>query len=130
MKFYWDSSALIQTTLDASLRDRLKREGGFTRTHTLTEVFSALTAKLQIRMDAMAAQKVVKDISHDIEFVDLSASEIIEGLAHAQARGVRGGRVHDYVHALAAAKSGAAALLTLDKNDFDKLVPGLSIEQV
>ena len=44
--------------------------------------------------------------------------------------GVRGGRVHDYMHALAASKSGADALLTTDRNDFNGLVPDLAVEQV
>ncbi len=130
MKTYWDSSALIQTTLDDDLHARLIREGGFTRTHTLTETFSALTGKAHLRMDANAAARTIKEIAGHLEFVELSAREIQEGLAQAQKRGVRGGRVHDYVHALAAAKAGASALLTLDENDFDALVPGLAIEQV
>jgi predicted nucleic acid-binding protein len=130
MKAYWDSSALIQTTLDDDLHVRLIREGGFTRTHTLTETFSALTGKAHLRMDANAAARTIKEIAGHLEFVELSARENQDGLAQAQKRGVRGGRVHDYVHALAAAKAGASALLTLDENDFDSLVPGLAIEQV
>jgi predicted nucleic acid-binding protein len=130
MKAYWDSSALVQSTLDDDLHVRLKQERGFTRTHTLTEAFSALTGKAHFRMDANAAEKTIREMALHLDFVDLSASEIINGLTQAQERGVRGGRVHDYVHALAAAKSGAKTLLTLDRNDFEKLVPGLSVEQV
>jgi predicted nucleic acid-binding protein len=130
MKAYWDSSALIQTTLEDDLHHRLKKEGGLTRTHTLTETFSALTGKANIRMEANAAAKAIKEIAGHLEFKDLSAAEILDGLAQAQERGVRGGRIHDYIHALAASKSGASALLTLDRNDFDQLVPGLKIEQV
>lgn len=55
---------------------------------------------------------------------------MIAGLSKARQRGVRGGRVHDYLHALAAVKSGANELLTLDRNDFDLLAPGLLVEQV
>jgi predicted nucleic acid-binding protein len=129
MKSYWDSSALVQTTLDDDLHDRLKQEGGLTRAHSLTEIFSALTGKAYIRMEAKAAHKTIKEMSRHLEFVELSPAEIIDGLAKAQERGVRGGRVHDYMHALAASKSGAAALLTLDRNDFEHLVPGLAVEQ-
>jgi predicted nucleic acid-binding protein len=130
VKAYWDSSALVQTTVGADLNTRLTEEGGFTRTHALTETFSALTGRLSIRLDANAAAKTIKAMARYLEFVDLSPGEILEGLSHARNRGVRGGRVHDYVHALAAAKSGASALLMMDRNDFDSLVPRLSIEQI
>jgi predicted nucleic acid-binding protein len=36
--------------------------------------------------------------------------------------------VHDYLHTVAAEKSGAKTILTLDKNDFADLT-GLKIEQ-
>ena len=130
MKPYWDSSALVQTVLDDGTHERLKREGGFTRTHTLSETFSVLTGRAHLRMEANAAHKTIQEIARHLEFVDLTADEILAALAHAQKRGVRGGRVHDYVHALAAKKSGATSLLTLDKNDFDLLVPGLTVEQI
>ena len=65
-----------------------------------------------------------------LKFVHLSENEILEALDKAQARGVRGGRVHDYMHALAADKAKADALLTADANDFNGLIPGLSVEQV
>jgi len=42
-------------------------------------------------------------------------------LKEARKKGVRGGRIHDYLHAVAAEKSGARQLLTLDKNDFNGL---------
>ena len=130
MKPYWDSSALIEASLDASLEQRLVDEGGYTRSHTLTEMFAALTGKQNLRIQGNDAARAIKSFAVHLEFVDLSQDEILDGLSHAQARGVRGGRVHDYVHALAASKAGATALLTLDQNDFTGLVPGLSIEQV
>ena len=130
MKFYWDSSALVESVLDDELHERLKREGAFTRSHALTEIFSTLTGKAQFRMEAVAAAKTIRELSEHIEFVDLTALEIQDGLAQAQARGVRGGRVHDYMHALAAKKSGAGVLVTLDRNDFVGLAAGLKVEQV
>jgi predicted nucleic acid-binding protein len=42
-------------------------------------------------------------------------------LKEARKKGVRGGRVHDYLHAVAAEKSGSRKLLTLDRNDFNDL---------
>ena len=130
MKAYWDSSALVHTTLDATLRARLVQEGAFTRSHSLTETFSALTGKAQIRMEANAAAATVRALAQYLQFVDLTADEVVHGLGKAQSLGVRGGHVHDYMHALAAQKSGAKSLLTLDRNDFNNLVPGLTIDQV
>jgi hypothetical protein len=66
----------------------------------------------------------------DLEFIELSTDDILQAARDAQSLGVRGGRIHDLLHAKAALKSGATTLLTLDKNDFNGLVPGLSIEQV
>jgi len=130
MKAYWDSSALVESTLDVALNDRLGAEGGYTRSHALTEIFSALTGKIHISLSANDAAKTIKAMAENLEFVDLSPAEILEGLTQAQKRGVRGGRIHDYVHALAASKAGASVLLTMDKNDFADLVPGITVEQV
>jgi len=42
-------------------------------------------------------------------------------LENAKRLGVRGARVHDFLHAVAAGKAGATKIFTLDKNDFDDL---------
>jgi predicted nucleic acid-binding protein len=130
MKAYWDSSALIETHLDLALQTRLRQEGAFTRTHTLAETFSTLSGSAKFRADATQAAAALKGMAQYLEFVDLTADEVIVALVKAKAHGVRGRRVHDYLHALAAKKCGAKSLLTLDRNDFNGLVPGLSVEQV
>jgi predicted nucleic acid-binding protein len=130
MKPYWDSSALIESISDRNLEGRLAADGGYTRTHTLAEMFSALTGKLHIRLEAKEAAKTIRAMAGRLELINLTEGEILDALDKAQGRGVRGGRVHDYLHALAAAKAGATVLLTTDRNDFEKLVPGLSVEQV
>lgn len=130
MKAYWDASALVETHLDGHLHGRLKKERGFTRTHSLAETFSTLSGNPKFRASANEAAASVKDLARYLDFVDVTPQEVIEALGQAQAKGVRGGRVHDYLHALAAQKSGAKKLLTLDKNDFSGLVPGLTVEQV
>ena len=130
MKAYWDSSALVMASKDMTLRLRLRKERGFARTHALVETFSALTGKLPFRMDADDAAKILTGMAADLDFLELSSAEILRALASARVRGVRGGRVHDFIHALTAKKSGADALLTADRNDFDSLVPDLIIEQI
>ena len=130
MKTYWDSSALVAATGNLDLRSRLKKEGGTTRTHALAEVFSALTGgSLEIRLTADAAAEVVDGLANDLKFVDLNAKETVSALRQARKRGVRGGRVHDYLHAVAAEKAGSTRLLTTDRNDFESLADSLEIEQ-
>lgn len=130
MRAYWDSSALIEACNSPSLRGRLHEERGLTRTHALAEVFSTLTGgNLAFRLDADGAARTVASLAADLDFHELTAAEVLQALKEARKRGVRGGRVHDYLHAVAAEKSGANKLLTLDKNDFNDLTK-IEIEQV
>jgi predicted nucleic acid-binding protein len=131
MKDYWDSSALVEASMDVGLRTRLRTKGGITRIHTLAECFSALTAGgLAVRLDADAAAQMLDNLAADLEFVELTPPEVLSALKKARKRGVRGGRVHDYLHAVAADKSGAVHLLTLDEHDFDSLADKVTVEQV
>ena len=122
MKGYWDSSAVIEACNNPALRVRLHRERGFTRTHTLAEVFSTLTGgNLAFRLGADEAAKTVANLASDLDFQDLSATDVLKALKEGRKKGVRGGRIHDYLHAVAAEKSGARKFLTLDRNDFNDL---------
>ena len=121
MKAYWDSSALVETTTNRELSARLRNEKGYTRTHSLAEVFAALTGNPQIRADASQAAETIEQLAEHLEFTDLSSTEVISALKNAKRKGVRGGHVHDLLHAAAADKSGAKELLTIDTNDFTGL---------
>ena len=130
MKAYWDSSAVVEACNSPALRARLHHERGWTRTHTLAEVFSTLTGgNLAFRLEADAAAQTVANLAADLDFHDLTAVDVLTALKEAWKKGVRGGRIHDYLHAVAAHKSGAKKLLTLDKNDFKDLTK-VEIEQV
>src|ERR1041384_6291263 len=131
MKAYWDSSALVEASADIALRTRLLKERGISRTHSLAESFSALTASgLGVRLDADAAATMVHNLAQDLDFVELTPAEVLSALKQARKRGVRGGRVHDFLHAVAAEKCGATQLLTLDENDFESLLDTVKVEQV
>jgi predicted nucleic acid-binding protein len=131
VKAYWDSSALVQATSDLALRKRLHTERGLTRTHALAETFSALTGgNLSLRLDADAAVRTLENLAKDLDFVDLTAQETLQALKQARRRGVRGGRVRDFLHAVAAERSGVAELLTIDENDFESLTDAVKVEQV
>ena len=118
MKTYWDSSALVAAVETPAMQLRLQRERGVTRSHALAEVFSTITGNPKNRADAQIAAEILASLAKSLDFVDLTADEMLAALKSARKLGVRGGRVHDYFHAVAAKKSGAKKIVTLDKNDF------------
>jgi predicted nucleic acid-binding protein len=128
MKAYWDSSALVEAYNNPQIKARLENERAYTRPHALAETFASLTANPKTRIDSDAASGVLARLALSLDFVELSGPDVLAALKTARSMGVRGGRVHDYLHAVAAEKSGAKTILTLDKNDFADLT-GLKIEQ-
>jgi predicted nucleic acid-binding protein len=128
MKTYWDSSALVEAAGNDTLRRRLAENGGVTRAHTLSEVFSTLTGRhAGGRVTADKAAGIVAGLSADLDFEELTAPEILRALAQAESKGVRGGRVHDYLHAVAAHKGRAGLILTADRHGFDGLFPSVEL---
>lgn len=125
MTIYWDTSALIWFYA----QNQIDEIEGFTRPHSLAEMFSALTGvgfelllsdgtKRVRRLAPKTAETVLLRIKPRLQYVDITADEVMAGLENAQAKGVQGGRVHDLLHAIAAEKCGADELWTLDENDF------------
>jgi predicted nucleic acid-binding protein len=121
MTIYWDSSALIEAVYSPDLMRRLLHDGGTTRPHSLAETFSVLTGNPVSRIDADDAARVVKHLAANLTFVEISADETLRALQQARKKGVRGGRIHDFLHAAAAEKAGADRILTLDRQDFSEL---------
>ena len=122
MRVYWDSSALVVATMDPKVRQRLLEPDQFTRSHTLAEVFSTLTGgRLGFRVDATDAAAVVSQLGDSLQFVELEVQEIVSALNSARDLGVRGGRVHDFLHAVAASKAECQVLKTLNTADFQGL---------
>ena len=125
MKVYWDTSAIIWYFG----RGGLGEIRGVTRPHTLSETFSALTGggfelvmpdgtRKHRRLSLRAASAVVSRFHPQLEYVELSANEIVAALQTAKDKGAQGGRVHDLMHAVAGEKAGADELWTIDENDF------------
>lgn len=125
MKVYWDSSALVESVLRLDVRNRLRQDSAFTRIHALAEVFSTLTGgRLGFRVESGDAADLLREISPELQFIPLNPAETLEALANARAVGVRGGRIHDFLHARAAEKMGCTLLRTLNGSDFDGLFAG------
>ncbi len=63
-----------------------------------------------------------------MNFVELDYKEVLEALDEAEKRGVRGGNVHDWMHARAAKKAGVSVLLTGNFTDFGNLADSFTVE--
>lgn len=130
MTAYWGSSAIIAAWINPEIWMRLHRERRVTRTHSLAEVFSAFTGgNLTIRQDADGAARTIANLAQDLDFVDLDQTEVVAALRLTHVKGLRGGRVHDYLHAVAAEKIQAEKLLTVDCGDFSGIT-AMEIEQL
>lgn len=125
MRRYWDASGLVEALHDESVRLKLTRESAVTRSHSFSEVFSTLTGgRLGFRYAPDDAAEIISSLAKDLEVVDLSLEESLAALSQAGRVGVRGGRVHDFLHAQAARKAGVQKLVTLNGNDFVGLLDG------
>ena len=126
MKAYWDSSALVEAVQNLGVRKALRKVSGFTRPHALAEVFSTLTGgRLGYRCQPDDAAKISRELAADLQFVELDEQETLHALATSRKYGVRGGQIHDYLHAIAARKAGALTIYTFNTGDFRSL--GLSL---
>lgn len=120
MKTYWDTSALVLAICgDAAAEKAFAQPGKVTRPHTLAEAFSTLTGgKLPHTLTAADASKVLKERAGRMEFVELNEADTLKALAEAKGRGVRGGLIHDFLHAVAAERAGAGKILTANLKHF------------
>ena len=122
MKAYWDSSALVEAVQNLGVRKALRKVSGFTRPHALAEVFSTLTGgRLGYRCQPDDAAKIGRELAADLQFVELDEQETLHALATSRKHGVRGGQIHDYLHAIAARKAGALTIYTFNTGDFRSL---------
>jgi len=127
MKRYWDASALIDALHDLRIEQKALEPEQWTRTHALAETFATLTGgRLGFRYLPDDAAALIRELTRTMNFVELDAAETLAALDVARSRGVRGGRVHDRLHARAAKKAGVEELLTDNLNDFAGLEDGFS----
>ena len=128
MKRYWDSSALLGAFWDSRIENLAREPGQWTRSHTLAEMFSTLTGgRLGAQFNPADAAQIIRELTENMKFVDLTAAELQAALDAAEKLGVRGGRIHDWVHACAAKKAGVELLVTENFSDFAGLDDGFKI---
>jgi predicted nucleic acid-binding protein len=127
-KIYWDTSALIVACEDTHVRHCLEKATSCTRIHTLTELFSTLTGgRLAYQCHPEQAWELIENLTEPMTLVEMSGLHVKKQISVAGGFGVRGGRIHDYIHARAAIQCGAEELMTLNKNDFEGLCEGVKI---
>ena len=128
-RLYWDASALVEALQSDGVRDRLETAGGWTRPHSLAEVFSTLTGgRLGFRCQPDDAYRMIRELSASVALVELDGEDTLAALSVCQESGVRGGLVHDFLHVAAAEKAGAERILTLNKRDFQSFGCRLPLE--
>lgn len=94
----------------------------------LVEAFSTLTGgRLGFQYLAEDAAALIRELSARMNFVELNSAETLAALDAAQKKGVRGGRVHDWLHARAAHKAKVTELVTDNFSDFVGLEDGFTI---
>lgn len=120
MTTYWDSSSLVKALLGLTAWPASGQ--AITRAHALAECFSTLTGgRLPQRVEADDAWRLLQALAGRLRLVELTGAETLAALAQARRRGVRGGAVHDYLHAVAAEQHGAARIATENLADFTAL---------
>lgn len=104
----------------ASRRLILKDKNMGIWSHALSETFSTLTGgRLGYRVAASEAAKILRNfITPRLTIVTLTYKDLLGAYAEAEERGIRGGAIYDYLHLVAARKSGAEKLHTLNSSDF------------
>ena len=79
------------------------------------------------RVESDDAAALVRELGGALEVIELTYEDLARALDEARGKGVRGGRVHDYLHAVAAVKAGCGTVLTLNNSDFEGLFEDLVI---
>lgn len=88
--------------------------------HALTETFSTLTGgRMGFRVPTSDAANLLRQhVLPKLRSATLDADDLLAAFDEAEARGVRGGAIYDYLHLFAARKSGAKRFFTLNLSDF------------
>jgi predicted nucleic acid-binding protein len=128
MKLYLDSSVLVAALVEdepshEGCLELLRRKDLTVWTHALAETFATLTGgRLGIRVPpAIAAQLIEESLLPRLQLVELSAADVKAAIGTSASAGVRGGAIFDYLHLVAARKSTAETLYTLNVRHFAAL---------
>lgn len=121
-----DSSVLVSSLIPDDAHHEachrlLSRDGLRIYVHAIAETFSTLTGgRHHLRVDPVTAANVIEQsVIPFVKIVALSATDFLHAVSVAQARGIRGGAIYDYLHLAAARKAKAEVLYTLNVRHFE-----------
>ena len=120
-----DSSILVAALRASELHHAecaalLAKGGLHAHVHALAETFSSLTGGrvLPRVRPSVAAHLIEAGILPFVSASGLGSREYLAAMQEAEARGVRGGAIHDFLHLFAAKRRKAQRFYTLDVSDF------------
>jgi hypothetical protein len=126
---YWDTSAAINAFVSPKVSARLDSGEHYIRPHLLSEFFATMTGRGIPVKDAQGnpaklllppndAAIWLRKFCARVKVVESSVEEILNALDGAQKKSVQGGKVYDFLHAMAADKIDGETLLTRNAKDF------------
>ena len=120
-----DTSVLVAAMIDsefghASSRSLITSQTCVMYAHGITETFSTLTGgRKAFRIKPQLASELLEDhFIPRLSIATLTPSETLRAMRDAEARGVRGAAIFDYLHLVAARKAKARTLYTLNVAHF------------
>jgi predicted nucleic acid-binding protein len=137
VKVLFDSSVLLPALVEghrnhraalAALQDAKEgRVRGFATAHALAETWGSTTAlPLKPPLTGEEVLRSLREILLDtIEVVPLGEEDYLAALESAAGLGLRSGAIYDGLHAQAARRIGAEAILTFNLKDFRRIAPDL-----
>jgi len=132
VRLFFDTSVLIAAVLVQHVHHqrswaaylKAEKKTAFCATHTLAEVYAALTRMPgPQRMDGDQALLVLEDIRRRFTIVALDEDDYFSAIASAVKEGVVGGTIYDALLARCALKARVTTIYTWDLNHFRLLGP-------
>ena len=80
-----------------------------------------------MRFDPDQVALMIRDIASELQVVEIESRQCFEAFDQAKKKGVRGGRIYDYLHACAAIHHSCDMVYTLNAFDFEGLFEELEI---
>ncbi len=140
MIVYFDTSVLVPALVDQLSNHQSSfavfhtytsgENQGFCSTHTLSELYSVLTAlPLPRRINSIEARILIKEsVLARLKVVEINQVEYIRALENVSAKGLTSGIIYDALHVEAARKSSCSRIYTYNIDHFEVLAPeGLTV---
>src|SRR5258706_9477305 len=118
MRVYWDSTALLNALVAGPVVERFRKGEHVPRKHVYVEPFHHLSGRglpmkdgTRKKVSPADAARMIGKLSAKLSIRDLDLDETLKALDDAQAAGVSGRNIHDWIHARAAKLASALLIL-------------------